>query len=87
MKSTCGWKNDGNGNNESGFSGLPGGMRYRYGDFNLIGSHGEWWTSTENSRYDAWVRFLGYDCSNVGRYFSDKAKMFSVRCIMDNLIK
>ncbi|MCH7785230.1 MAG: fibrobacter succinogenes major paralogous domain-containing protein [Bacteroidetes bacterium] len=52
MKNTSGWKNDGNGTNESGFSGLPGGRRDYGGykdslDFYLMGYYGSWWSSTE----------------------------------------
>jgi len=48
MKSKQGWAKglavDGNGTNSSGFSGLPGGGRDRYGTFDLIGELGGWWS-------------------------------------------
>ena len=40
MKSKTGWKEDGNGSNESGFSGLPGGVRDYSGSFLSIGGGG-----------------------------------------------
>lgn len=47
MKSTSGWAENGNGTNESGFSGLPGSVRYPIdGSFLHIGEIGYWWSST-----------------------------------------
>lgn len=48
MKSTTGWGADNNGNNVSGFSGLPGGIRdFFSGNYSKIGENGFWWSSTE----------------------------------------
>jgi uncharacterized protein (TIGR02145 family) len=83
LKNTSGWSPGENGNNESGFSALPGG--YRYGnDFLDLGSSGYWHeidvyeTSFDSSGYrisngDAVtsVVFLGYDFG------------LSVRCVKD----
>ena len=49
--------------NESGFSGLPGGLRIPVHDnaFSLIGVYGYWWSSTELSHPDyVWFRRLDY---------------------------
>lgn len=63
MKSTGGWKENGNGTNESGFSGLPAGTRGDYplysfssvqrrGTFSNLGSFGCWWEyDTTNARF------------------------------------
>ena len=83
MKSTSGWKQDGNGTNESGFSGLPGGYRYSYGIFNYIGFNGFWWSSTESLTYFAWARYLNYNNGYVFRSFYSKDGGFSVRCLRD----
>jgi uncharacterized protein (TIGR02145 family) len=86
MRSTSGWKNDGNGNNSSGFSGLPGGKRYDNGKFSYIVSIGSWWSSTEYSRSyadGAWYRSLNYCTVTVYRAASDKTIGFSVRCLRD----
>ena len=83
MKSTSGWKQDGNGTNESGFSGLPGGYRGSYGTFGYIDGYGYWWSSTEYSTSDAWYRDLGYDDGNVVRTSLNKEDGFSVRCLRD----
>jgi len=88
MKSTTGWKSPNTGaTNSSGFSGLPGGMRYWYGTFNDIGDIGRWWSSTENLSVNdlwAWGRVLNYNDDNVQRdsmFF--KQNMHAVRCIRD----
>jgi uncharacterized protein (TIGR02145 family) len=47
MKTNYGWtnwNNDANGNNESGFSALPGGARRYLGGFAGIGEWTTWWT-------------------------------------------
>ena len=83
MKSTSGWNKDGNGTNESGFSGLPGGGRANYGTFYYIGKHGFWWSSSEDGTFLAWLRFLSCSDGNVGRNGNNKEKGFSVRCLRD----
>ena len=82
MKSKSGWINDGNGDNSSGFNGLPGGCYYN-GDFSGIPGSGSWWSSsTYNSEY-AWIRVLKSNNTKVIRYNNYKDFGFSIRCIMD----
>ena len=85
MKSTSGWAESGNGTNESGFSGLPGGTSYGDGTFGGIGNEGDWWSSVENSTSNAWFRALSFFNGAVYRfndgYFMDGG--FSVRCLRD----
>jgi len=69
--------------NESGFSGLPGGVRYASGYYHLIGSYGAFWSSTESSTSNAWPRYLSYVSSIVIRYNIDKQIGRSVRCLRD----
>lgn len=86
IKSKSGWEASGNGTNESGFSGLPGGFRDADAEFLRIGSHGYWWSSTETSRYSryyAWFRRLSYGYGSVRRSDYDKDNGASVRCIKD----
>lgn len=87
MKSTDFWADyegkSGNGTNESGFSGLPGGVRNDYGTFNGIGEVGIWWISTELDADNAWNRYLNYFNGVVGRLNFDKKAGFSVRCLRD----
>ncbi len=83
MKSISGWDENGNGNNKSGFSGLPGGFRGSNGTFDFIGDYGGWWSSSEDVTVNAWSRDLGYDDGNVSRDGSGKQNGFSVRCLRD----
>ena len=48
LKSISGWNNNGNGTDEYGFSGLPGGYGSVNGGFGNIGIYGYWWSSTKN---------------------------------------
>ena len=86
MKSKTGWqkngKKSGNGNNSSGFNGLPGGSRYNDGPLSNIGMVGFWWSSTENDTSAAWYRLLGYYNGNVYRDFN-RWEGYSVRCLKD----
>lgn len=83
MKSTNGWNNNGNGNNSSGFIGLPGGKLYDKGSFSYIGNYGYWWSSTVGSTNYAWCRFLGYGSTNLTRYSYCKEDGFNLRCLRD----
>ena len=84
MKSASGWNNNGNGTNASKFAGLPGGDRdYDYYDctFNNVGKYGNWWSSTEYSTSNAWLRYLYYG-SDVRTSYNKEAGL-SVRCVKD----
>ena len=83
MKSTDFGAESGNGANESGFSGLPGGCRLDGGTFGNVGIYGYWWSSTEDGTDDAWARDLGYYYDDFYRDNDDKADGFSVRCLRD----
>jgi uncharacterized protein (TIGR02145 family) len=83
MKSTSGWKNNGNGTNASGFAGLPGGGRNGSGGFGDVGANGDWWSSSEGSTKGAWGRSLSGGSGGVSRGSSYKQDGFSVRCLRD----
>jgi uncharacterized protein (TIGR02145 family) len=84
MKSTTGWNNANIvANNESGFTGLPGGYRYGIGAANTIGYSGFWWSSTGLVSNGAWSRSLNYSNSNVLRSPTTAQCGFSVRCVRD----
>lgn len=83
LKSRSGWKKKGNGTNESGFNGLPGGERNFLGSFFLIGHYGRWWSAQENSSLDTWPRSLGYIDVFMSRNDFSKVSGFSVRCLKD----
>jgi len=83
MKSTSGWKNNGNGTNTSGFAGLPGGNRDNDGGFDNVGAGGNWWSSSGGGTNFAWYHNL-YDFDGVVyRSYYYKQNGFSVRCLRD----
>ncbi|HNW68387.1 MAG TPA: FISUMP domain-containing protein [Bacteroidales bacterium] len=69
--------------NETGFTAFPGGYRYDDGGFSGIGDYGYWWSATENSTSNAWIRLMFYNTSDVYRGSHRKEVGFSVRCIRD----
>jgi uncharacterized protein (TIGR02145 family) len=83
MKNTSGWAENGNGTNESGFLGFPGGLREGSVPFYGAGESGYWWSSTEDDTDDAWYRYLGCSYGDVYRGFANKSSGFSVRCLRD----
>lgn len=83
LKSSDGWFNNGNGNNNVNFSALPGGYLYNDKHFNELHKDGNWWTNTEYSLTDAWARGLYYQYEKLRRHHGNKNDGFSVRCIRD----
>ena len=83
LKSTSGWNYDGNGTDDYGFLGLPGGGRYDDGYFYDVGNYGSWWSSSQYSTGNAWSRNLGDDYDYVSRGPNYKFYGFSVRCLRD----
>lgn len=71
------------GTNESGFTGLPGGYRYDNGNYDLIGSLGYWWSSSESGAFTAWFRDLNNTNGYAYRNNYDKEFGLSVRCLRD----
>lgn len=69
--------------NKTGFSALPGGIRFSTGPFYGLSTHGYWWSATENNSSDAWFRIIYSDLSYVERPAMNKAGGYSVRCIKD----
>jgi len=75
--------------NESGFSGLPGGVFSNnclapdYATFMNFSAEGFWWSSSEESPSSAWAYKLSYDSGTVtwGNY--NKGNGFSIRCLKD----
>lgn len=81
MKKSTGWTGKGNGTNESGFSGLPGGSRNLFGEFAYSEQAGYWWTSTARDKQLAWYRVIDQSPYYVYRTNYSKANGLSVRCI------
>jgi uncharacterized protein (TIGR02145 family) len=72
-------------NNKSGFSGYPAGMRMNDGKFDFADYYCAWWSSTESSEEEAYIRILRFD--KVALYNGPRNKLFglSVRLIKDTL--
>ncbi|NHM08203.1 hypothetical protein G4D82_13310 [Flavobacterium sp. CYK-4] len=68
--------------NITGFTGLPGGYRYGFGDFVNLGREGIWWSSTELVSV-VWVKKLFYGDGDLNTLTEDKSYGFSVRCLRD----
>jgi len=84
LKSTSGWFNNGNGTNESGFTALPGGIRYYDGEFMYYGDYAFFWTGSSCVVAHAWLRYLTGDYGD--KNFRTKARKgagMSVRCVKD----
>ena len=79
------WNSPNNGaNNASGFTALPGGIRY-YG-FYYIHTTGVWWTSTSDTGpfpYRGGKYILENSFNNLGFGYSDPNAALSVRCVKD----
>jgi uncharacterized protein (TIGR02145 family) len=69
--------------NESNFSALPSGCRFRDGSFNYFRSFAIFWSATEYHYSSAWGRYLYNDSRNVGRGNNYKSFGASVRCLRD----
>src|SRR6056297_699411 len=84
LKSLYGWNSGGNGTDDYGFSGLPGGCRYGIGAFYDVGDHGRWWSATEHPTGRAWYRGLYYNDEGFRRSSFHKKTGLSVRCLRDS---
>jgi len=81
LKTTSGWNNYGNGNDNYGFSALPGGGNSD-GSFNNVGYYGYWWTTTADNYY-AVIRPISCYDDGVSWTYSYKVSLQSVRCVQD----
>lgn len=69
--------------NETGFTGLPNGLRSMNGTFNFLGLRGYWWSSTEHNLAQVKTYDLNYDSGNISTYNINKESGMSVRCVKD----
>jgi uncharacterized protein (TIGR02145 family) len=83
MKSTSGWNYSGNGTNESGFSGLPGGIKDIDDEFVHHGFYGVFWSSTLFDLSNGWMRNLSCFNTEIGKSGEARQSGVSVRCVMD----
>ena len=79
MKSAYGWYDGGNGNNSSGFRGLPGGVRDSLGYFTNAGLWGLWWSSTSTSVMETYYLVPSADVGGTSPKYG-----VSVRCLRDD---
>jgi uncharacterized protein (TIGR02145 family) len=82
MKETTHWNAPNTGaTNESGFSGLPGGMCWPAGNLEYPGHSGNWWTSDKYTWYllDSSTKLLFHGNTTTGALNFG----YSVRCLMD----
>lgn len=70
--------------NESGFTGLPGGIRRYDGEFIGIGKIGFWWSSTQTGPVSVWSRGLYHAERRLIKANHSKNNGFSIRCIKIN---
>ena len=68
-------------NNQSGFSGLPGGAFGGNTTFYGIGTNGNWWSLSELNTVNAWYVYINYDNTNAASNLASKTLGFSVRYI------
>jgi len=68
--------------NESGFTGLPGGIRNVDGTFASLENSGFWWSSS-TAEIGAWYRGLAHTAAVVARHFAHERFGMSVRCVKD----
>ncbi len=84
LKHTEGWENEQNGNNTTGFSALPAGLRdATEGFFDYVGRGAHWWASTIYNETDAWYRNIWCDNLSFSRISDYKNYGFSVLCVLD----
>lgn len=70
--------------NESGFTGLPGGLRQSAGGFGNLKTHAYWWSTSEVDANTAMSRGVRFASAEFKRSVSFSKKTgFSVRCIRD----
>ncbi len=81
LKARSGWKDNGNGTDDYGFSALPGGY-HRYDDtFGSVGEAGYWWTAAREDDINAYIQTMHINNGSFGEINSRRDNAFSVRCI------
>jgi len=83
LKSTGGWRDNGNGTDGYGFSALPGGYGKSDGSFGDTGTNGFWWSAAEYDASSAWIRSMSFNFELTFRFNIAKSYMYSVRCVQE----
>lgn len=83
LKATSGWDWDGNGTDDFGFKGMPGGQVYgRYPQSQ--GHVGAWWISTVYEGFYSWFVKLYSNSNTFVNEYKPNYFGFSIRCVKDN---
>lgn len=84
LKSKDGWRNDGNGTDDFGFSVIPAGHRESTGDSKRDRVAAYFWSSTEYSEQIAYYLYFEYNSYNAELKIEKKSLWYhSVRCVKD----
>jgi len=83
LKSTSIWLGNGHGNNEFGFTAMPGGFYTTVVPFSFIELYGRWWTAEVFTSTTAWSRTFYSSINNSYRYYYQRSYGCSVRCVKD----
>lgn len=88
LKSASGWHHDKNGNDLSGFTGLPGGVRGSElisgkNGFRKLGKLGIWWSATIDAELDIFAFILADDEAKASNTLVSPSEGLSVRCVKD----
>lgn len=83
LKSRSGWRERGNGSDAYGFSALPAGSSYNYGNFYFAGSRAYFWSASEDFSSNAYymILYYSYEYADMRNYSKDSG--YSVRCLQD----
>lgn len=84
LKAKYGWESQGNGTDDFGFSALPAGFSVAIDRFDAMGWSTRWWSDTEFSSTDAWIRGVNYGTHIFSNIKDHKIYLYSVRCVRDN---
>ena len=76
------WNANSKATNESGFTALPAGFRYRNLGFEDLSFSGNWWTASENGMY-ANMFSLTYNQETLIKALEYKINGYSIRCVKD----
>ena len=88
LKATSGWNDyngqSGNGTDDYGWNGLPGGyLRGNNGDFDIIGTNGLWWSSSNDASGSAWYRILNNHNDELATSYGYQRNGYNIRCLRD----
>ncbi|SIO45430.1 FISUMP domain-containing protein [Fibrobacter sp. UWB11] len=87
LRSTVGWKDNGNGSDDYSFSALPTGLRDGKGNFKYTGETAGFWTSTESRERKSYLLLMysGIESVELDGYRDSSEKNYgaNIRCIKD----